>query len=57
MSVGFSKPRNPAAIPEHVLWSLRKGERTAEARARMVPLGPELRIYVSRQDAGALHLL
>lgn len=24
---------------------LRKGDRTAEARVRMVPLGPELRIY------------
>ena len=45
MSVGFAKPRNPEHIPEHLLWVLRKDSRTAEARVRMVPLGPELRIY------------
>jgi hypothetical protein len=45
MSVGFAKPRNPEHIPEHSLWVLRKGDRTAEARTRMVPAGPELRIY------------
>jgi len=44
MSVGFSKPRNPEHIPEHS-WVLRKGDRTAEARTRMVPAGPKLRIY------------
>ncbi len=45
MSVGFSKPRNPELIPEHSLWLLRKDSRTAEPRVRMVPAGPELRIY------------
>lgn len=45
MSVGFSKPRNPEHSPEHSLWVLRKDSRAAEARVRMVPLGPELRIY------------
>jgi hypothetical protein len=46
MSVGFSKQKNPAAVPEHHLWTLRKPDgRTVEARTRMTPLGPELRIY------------
>jgi hypothetical protein len=45
MSVGFAKPRNPEHIPEHSSWVLRKGDRIAEARTRMVPAGPELRIY------------
>lgn len=49
MSVGFSKPRNPEHIPEHSLWVLRKGDRTAEARKGMVPAGPELRIYHNGQ--------
>lgn len=46
MSVTFSKPRNPAAIPEHTLWTLRKDVRRVEARTRMTPVGPELRICV-----------
>ena len=29
--------------PERVLWRLRKGERIAEARVRVVPFGYELR--------------
>lgn len=45
MSVGFSRPANPLAIPEHHLWTLRKDGNTIEARTRMTPLGPELRIY------------
>jgi hypothetical protein len=45
MSVGFSKRPDHRAIPEHPLWTLQKGKRTAEARTRMTPLGPELRIY------------
>ncbi|MDP1570377.1 MAG: hypothetical protein Q8L86_10260 [Vicinamibacterales bacterium] len=57
MAVGFSKPRDTRAIPEHVLWTLTKGGRTAEARTRMVPLGPELRVYVSHLETGALELL
>lgn len=46
MSVGFSRARNPRAIPEYHLWRLKKGARVAEARTRMTPLGPELLIYV-----------
>lgn len=54
MAIAFSKPRRPSAIPEHDLWRLTKrvaiptGDitRVAEARTRMVPIGPELRIYV-----------
>ena len=46
MSIAFSKPRNPAAIPEHTLWTLRKDVRRVEARTRMTPIGPELRICV-----------
>ncbi len=45
MSVGFSKPRNREHIAKHSLWLLRKGDKTPEARTRMVPAGPELRIY------------
>ena len=40
-----TNPRNPEHIPEHSLWVFRKGDRTAEARTRRVPAGPELRIY------------
>lgn len=32
---------------EHSLWVLTKDGRTAEARTRMVPGGPELRIYIN----------
>jgi hypothetical protein len=54
MSISFSKPRRPSAIPEHSLWRLektvhvlkRQQTRFAEARTRMTPLGPEIRIYV-----------
>ena len=49
MSVGIVPPRNPEHIPEHRLWVLRKGEKTAEAQTRMVPAGPELRIYFNGQ--------
>jgi hypothetical protein len=31
-----------------VLWTLRKGEKTANARTRMVPAGPELRNLLQR---------
>ncbi len=57
MSVAFSRPADPRAIPEHVLWTLTKGVRLAEARTRMVPLGPELRMYVTPPNGGALELL
>ena len=53
MSVGISKPARPEHIPEHTLWIVRKGDRTAEARVRMVPLGPELRIYYNGAFRGA----
>lgn len=46
MSVGFSKARPPQPIPHPVLWSLRRAGRTAEARVRQVPLGPEILIAV-----------
>ena len=49
MSVGLSEPRNPDHIPEHSLCVLRKDSRTAEARVRMVPAGPELHIYYNGQ--------
>ena len=45
MRVGFSKQPNPVALPEHFLWTLQKGARVVEARTRMTPIGPELRIY------------
>ena len=44
-TVAFSILHNPDDIPEHHLWRLRKDDRTAEARTRMLPAGPELRIY------------
>jgi hypothetical protein len=56
VTVGFSKPRDPRAIPEHTLWTLQKGDRRAEARTRMTPGGPELRFYVTRTD-GTFDLL
>ena len=42
------RPTNPAALPEHHLWTLTKDGHSAEARTRMVPIGlgrPELRFY------------
>lgn len=48
MTVGFAKPRDPEKIPEHVLWTLYKGDRIAQARTRMTPLGPELRFMLRR---------
>lgn len=45
MSIAFSKPRQPEAIPEHSLWTLTKDTRT-EAHVRMTPGGIELRFYV-----------
>jgi hypothetical protein len=52
---------DPRHLTEHHLWTLRKGERTAEARTRIVPIGdgrPELRIYCSRMsDPETLDLL
>lgn len=58
VSVGFAKARDPRKIPEHSLWTLHKNGRTAEARTRMVPAGPELRIYVtSRQTMEPTDLL
>lgn len=49
MSIAFSKPRQPEAIPEHSLWTVTKGTRTAEARVRMTPGGIELRFYVHEE--------
>lgn len=46
MSIAFSKPVDPRALPEHTLWRMTKGTRVVEARTRMVPLGPELRIWL-----------
>ena len=56
MSVGFSRPRDPRLIPEHMLWTLRKGDRRAKATTRMTPGGPELRFYVTIAD-GTFDLL
>jgi hypothetical protein len=52
MTVRLTGPANPQHLPEHVLWTLRKGGRIAEARTRIVPVGeglPELRIYYNGQ--------
>lgn len=57
METPFSRPRDPRKIPEHILWTLTRAREVAEARTRMVPLGPELRIYVSSQGTGKLELL
>lgn len=57
MSVGFSRPSNPAALPGQVVWTLRHGTCTVEARTRMTPLGPELRAYVTSREMGELTLL
>lgn len=46
MSVGFSKTPPPSKLPEHVLWTLTKTGRLAEARVRMTPLGPQLRFFI-----------
>lgn len=49
----------PSRLPEHVLWTLSKTGRHAEARVRMTPLGPELRFFTWRsdktRDEGDLH--
>lgn len=57
MTVRLIEPRDPRKIPEHVLWTLRKGERRAEARVRMTPIGPELRFFATSQTTGELDLL
>lgn len=45
---GWLGPRahDPRTIPERSLWTLVGHGRTVEARTRIVPLGPELRVYV-----------
>jgi hypothetical protein len=57
VSVGFSRPQRPVALPEHVLWTLQRAGRVVESRTRMTPLGPELRVYVSSRETGELELL
>ena len=50
MTTRFTGPTNPEHFSEHVLWTLRKGGRIAQARTRLIPIGnrqSELRIYVS----------
>jgi hypothetical protein len=44
-TVAFSIARKPDRIPQHHLWTLWKDGTTVEACTRMVPAGPELRIY------------
>jgi len=54
------RPANPAALPEHRLWTLTKDGARAEARTRIVPIGlgrPELIFYVSSGETGELMLL
>src|SRR5687767_12980038 len=48
MSVGIVPAADPRKLPEHVLWTLMKDGRIAEARTRMTPLGPELRFMMRR---------
>ena len=59
VSIGFAKTPPPSKLPEHVLWTLSKTGRYAEARVRMTPLGPELRFFIWRtgksRDEGDLH--
>ena len=50
MTTRLTGPPNPEHFAEHVLWTLRKGRRIAEARTPLIPIGNgqlELRIYVS----------
>lgn len=49
MTTRLTGPTNPAHFTEHVLWTLRKGGRIAQARTRLIPIGnePDLCIYVS----------
>jgi hypothetical protein len=49
MTTRLTKPTNPEHSTEHVLWTLRKGRRLAQARTPLIPIGNgqlELRIYV-----------
>lgn len=39
MSVRIGNPVHPERIPEHSLWIVRKGDRTAEARVRSGAVG------------------
>jgi hypothetical protein len=51
VTVGITKPVDLRKIPEHVLWTLVKDGRIAEARTRsMTPLGPELRFVMCRGE-------
>ena len=46
--------------PEDVLWTLHKGDRTAEARLGTVSIGggqPELRLYATRETKGEFGML
>jgi hypothetical protein len=46
------RPKDLEALPEYVLWTLRKEGNRAEARVRLIPtVGPELRIYVTGEAA------
>jgi hypothetical protein len=45
---------------EDVIWTLRKGDRTAEARIGTIASSggqPELRLYTTREDKGAFEML
>ena len=46
MSNGVTSSRDPRQIPESTIWVLRKGGRTAGARIRITPGGPELHCYL-----------
>ena len=53
------RPANPAALPEHRLWTLTKDGARAEARTCIVPIGlgrPELIFHVSSRETGELML-
>lgn len=50
MTVRLVPSVSPRQLPEHVLWTLKKTGRFAEARVRQTPIGPEIRFFFWRAD-------
>jgi hypothetical protein len=41
----------PSKLPEHTLWTMRKGHSVAEARVRLLAVGLELRFFIRTDGA------
>ena len=59
MTVRLVEPRDPRKVPSYPLWTMRRGDKTREARMRILPIGDghlEFGVYDLRAD-GSLDLI